>query len=459
MAGDAPTIVIDVDVNGTEKIEEVAKATKKVSAAQTELERKSSRMRRSFREFTNVLSVADSSLSRLVREIGFLATATTPLVAGVGILGFAISALNSHLEANRAAIEAQRERFEKQVEIAAAARAEFDDLTASILENGEVMRKYGIQFDGTIASITAGIAGLKSAKYSANLKANADKNSVASLASFMGGYDKLDAEGMKEVQREARTKAFNDALNNAKSRFGEQSAKPFGDRIPFLSDMIDATSAKLGLDTEEGIKMKHVFRESGYREGETGEQYSSRRIAELTADLARKQESLQGVVNEATRSAAQKDIQRTENQIAILRDGFGAYNPAFTDTKTQAIMVTKSYLENYAREMKTATAEQPGETKKKIERAKKVESALNSKSTGKTTKQPPPGVWDTNTMGAIKYADLTGDDAKNAPIINISNTIDVSGLDPNNAEEMANEIARRIGNSLLPYVNSGGGMF
>lgn len=457
MAGDAPTIVIDVDVNGTDKIEEVAKATKKVSAAQTELERKNSRMRRSFREFTNVLNVADSSLARLVREIGYLATATTPLVAGVGILGFAISALNSHLEANRAAIEAQRERFEKQVEIAAAARAEFDDLTKTIAENGEIMEKYGIKFSGTIASMTASIAGLKSARVAANIAANEDKLLVDARAEALGGYDKVEERDRKTLEAENRKKAFSHSITVLSEKYGRGYA-PDGFKAPIFTGIVDGIEQFFSGMNEDELKMRHVFRQAGFKEGETGEEYKNRLVAENEEKIARIDATMRKYpkgtefLSPAMAQAQKADAQ---NILNMVKYGVGAGND---DPKNSAIATVLLMLSREQKNMKIGKEEQPDETKKKIERAKKVESALNPKSTGKTTKQPPPGVWDTNTMGAIKYADLT-DDAKKAPIINISNTIDVSGLDPNNAEAMANEIARRIGNSLLPYVNSGGGMF
>lgn len=455
MADDVPKIVIDVDVTGTEKIEKVAEATKKVDAAQKEAEKRQKQLAKSFDMVGRTAGRVNAGLGGMLGLFGKLAFAATPLFSALSIAGMGISAFSEAMEKNQKAIEEQRERFEREISVASTARAEFAELTKIIAENGEVMEKYGIKFSGTIASMTASIAGLKSARVAANIAANEDKLMIDARAEALGGYDKVEERDRKTMEANNRKLAFAQSTSALSEKYGPGYA-PDGFKAPIFSGIVDGIEQFFSGMNEDELKMRHVFRQAGFKEGETGEEYKNRLVAENEEKIARIDATMRKHPKGTeflSPEMAQAQKADAQNILNMVKYGVSAGN---NDPKNSAIATVLLMLSREQKNLKTGEEEQLDETKKKIEDAKKVESALKPKSTGK---QPPPGVWDTNTMGAIKYSDLTANNAKNAPIINIANTIDVSGLDPNNAEEMANEIARRIGNSLLPYVNSGGGMF
>lgn len=454
MAEEVPTITIDVDVTGTEKIEEVAEATKKVDKAQKDLAKRNKKLGKAFKLLSGTLGKVDSGIGSLIGNFGKLAFAAAPMFAAVSMAGIAINAVTDALAKNREAVAFQRAKFTEITETAAAARAEFETLTATILENGEIMRKYGIQFDGTIASMVANISTLKSAKFAANVAKNDAFLQTESDAYMLGGFDMLDARHNEMNQTQIQSKAFEKALSSLQLDYGAKF-NPFGANIPLVTAAIDSGAQFLGLKTEEQIKKGNVFREAGYREGESMEEYRDRKIREIETRIQENREQMASMESLGMDTSGVEEQNR--NLLEILRNGPRNANRRFSDSETQAVMTMMSYFHNIEKANAVGKGEQIDETKKKIEQAKKADAILNPKKTDKT-KKVPDGVWDSNSMGAIPYATTT-QDAKKTTNINISNTIDVSGLDPNNIDILGDVVAKHILASLRTSAIPNGSLF
>lgn len=476
MTADAPSIVIDVDVEGTEKIEEVAEATKKVDKAQKELAKaqrelikQKKKLGKANKALADSFGKMDSGIGSLIGSYGRLAFATTPLFAAVAAVGLVMNSLTDTLLKNREVTAFQREKFAELTETAAAARTEFEALTTCIMENGEIMRKYGIQFDGTLAAMTAGVAGLSSTRYSANLHKNRGILAAQMGARLAGGMNKYDAAGLAQFRKEVRAAVSEDVLEQGKFVGGANFA-PEGTKIPILDDIARGVEKFFTGMTDAQISMRNVFREAGYREGESKEGYTTRMKGLFEAENVEYARALRelretGSVTSGVTSRGnfiplnEKDllakIQENQGIMSVLTNGEGAWNGQKSSSPYAAMMMYLNGLDSYSDASKK---KQLDETKKEIERAKKADAILNPKGKTKTTKQVPAGMWDTNSMGAIPYADTTKGAAKNTTI-NISNTIDVSGLDPNNLEAFTAAVSEQMGESLLAYVNPGGGFF
>lgn len=454
MTEENPTIVIDVDVNGVEKIEKIEKSTKKLDRAQKELEKRNKELRKSYDAALGVITRIDKASGSLIQNLSKLAWGATPLFSAVSLAGMAFSALTEEVEKTMKALTEQTERFHEQIEVIAAAKASFQDLTETMVDNAAIMQKYGIQFDETLVGMTRSIAGLTGSQFAKNIQDNAQNLRISSHIRMFGGAEKYDAHLAEQGRKEAARIAFENAFESGKELFGKNYS-PVGPKTPILSDASDFFERLFAGKDETQLTMEKVFQKAGYREGESSSEYISRRKSELELRLQRQEDELRakggpenGMLGRAEVSRLHQRIKETKAMLEVLEKGPGSNR----EPVTAAVQTVLSYLSNLGENTKVGEATPIAETKHAIERKKKEEALANQKK-GKTEKVIPDGVWDYPSMG------MPPTPASPENNIQITNNITISGMDPNNVPALTDAVTEKIADKFAAFIATGGSKF